>query len=172
MKRKNLILLVIFFSIVLFSVSVLAEGEKAGEEINWQVISNGGTEGSSANYGLQGTVSEIAIGEGSSANYGLKHGFWQIFEGTTYPCQGKCGDANGDAKVNVSDAVYIINYVFVGGGAPLPVLACGDANTDGKVNVSDAVYLINFVFTSGSAPGNCSPGDPDWDGYDCCEFTM
>jgi hypothetical protein len=26
-----------------------------------------------------------------------------------------CGDANGDASVNVSDAVYIINYVFVGG---------------------------------------------------------
>jgi hypothetical protein len=33
-------------------------------------------------------------------------------------CEGICGDANGDETVNVSDAVYIISYVFVGGGAP------------------------------------------------------
>ncbi|MBD3218191.1 MAG: hypothetical protein GF310_07935, partial [candidate division Zixibacteria bacterium] len=29
-----------------------------------------------------------------------------------------CGDANGDGAVNVSDAVWVINYVFIGGAAP------------------------------------------------------
>jgi Dockerin type I domain len=86
-------------------------------------------------------------------------------------CFGKCGDANNDGDVNVSDAVWIINYVFVGGGQPLPVLACGDANTDGEVNVSDAVWIINYVFVGGSTPGDCSPGDPDWTDGDCCIFT-
>jgi hypothetical protein len=72
-----------------------------------------------------------------------------------------CGDANGDGKVNVSDAVWIINYVFVGGAAPDP-LCVGDANADGKVNVSDAVWIINYVFVGGLPPQHsagcpCSP---------------
>ena len=62
-----------------------------------------------------------------------------------------CGDANADTMVNVSDAVYIINYVFSGGNSPDP-LESGDANCDTNVNVSDAVYLINYVFSGGHAP--------------------
>jgi hypothetical protein len=63
------------------------------------------------------------------------------------------GDANNDGSINVSDAVYIINYVFIGGTPPLP-FASGDANCDGSVNVSDAVYIINYVFVGGYAPGD------------------
>ena len=33
-------------------------------------------------------------------------------------CEGMCGDANKDTRVNVSDAVYLINYVFSGGNPP------------------------------------------------------
>ncbi len=62
-----------------------------------------------------------------------------------------CGDANGDAAVNVADAVFMINYVFKGGAAPEPVEA-GDANGDGDANVADAVYLINYVFNGGPPP--------------------
>jgi hypothetical protein len=150
-------------------LNVYADNPKSGEEINWQVISNGGTDGGSTNFGLQGTVSQTSTGQGSSENFGLKHGFWQIFTAAG-PCQGICGDANFDLTVNVSDAVYIINYVFVGGGEPQPVLACGDANTDGDVNVSDAVYIINYVFVGGGAPEDCSPGSPNWYNGDCCPF--
>jgi len=66
-----------------------------------------------------------------------------------------CADANSDGSVNVSDAVYIINYVFVGGPAPAP-LEAGDANLDGSVNVSDAVAIVNYVFTGKSI---CVTGD-------------
>ena len=62
-----------------------------------------------------------------------------------------CGDANGDTNVNISDAVYIIGYVFSGGNPPKPYIS-GDVNCDSAVNVSDAVYLINFVFSGGSEP--------------------
>jgi len=65
-----------------------------------------------------------------------------------------CGDANGDGKVNVGDAVYVVSYVFRGGPAPTPMDA-GDANCDGKVNVGDAVYIITYVFRGGPAP--CCP---------------
>jgi hypothetical protein len=66
-----------------------------------------------------------------------------------------CGDANGDAAVNVSDAVFIINFIFVEGAAPFPYMS-GNANCDANVNVSDAVYIINYVFVGGSAPCDCN----------------
>jgi N-acetylneuraminic acid mutarotase len=70
-------------------------------------------------------------------------------------CDYVCGDANGDRTVNVGDAVCLINFVFKGGAAPVPLCA-GNANGDGDVNVGDAVYLINHVFKGGPAPSvNC-----------------
>jgi hypothetical protein len=62
-----------------------------------------------------------------------------------------CGDVNDDLFVNVSDAVAIINYVFVGGDAPDP-LCEGDADGSTEVNVSDAVRIINYVFVDGAPP--------------------
>lgn len=44
-----------------------------------------------------------------------------------------CGDANSDGSLNVSDAIYIANYVFVGGDAPKPNccgIACGEIVPD------------------------------------------
>jgi hypothetical protein len=81
-----------------------------------------------------------------------------------------CGDANGDLNVNVSDAVFIINYVFVGGDPPSP-LACGDANEDCSVGVSDAVWIINYVFVGGPPPDDCCPGNPGWVDGDCGPFV-
>ncbi len=72
-----------------------------------------------------------------------------------------CGDANGDEALNVSDAVWIINYVFVYGDPPAPMQA-GDANCDMSVNVSDAVWIINYVFIGGYDPCDTDgDGDPD-----------
>jgi hypothetical protein len=89
---------------------------------------------------------------------------------TPVVCVGICGDANSDGTVNVSDAVFVINYVFVGGDTPVP-LACGDSNSDGTVNVSDAVYIINYVFVGGDIPEDCSPGSANWIDGDCCPFV-
>lgn len=67
-----------------------------------------------------------------------------------------CGDADGNQIVNISDAVYLISYIFGGGPAPEPLLA-GDADCNQIVNISDAVYLISYIFAGGPAPcENCS----------------
>jgi len=63
----------------------------------------------------------------------------------------KCGDASGDGSINVSDAVYIINFAFSGGEAPDPYVS-GDVNCDETVNISDAVYIINYAFSGGNFP--------------------
>ncbi|MDD4052935.1 MAG: FG-GAP-like repeat-containing protein, partial [candidate division Zixibacteria bacterium] len=68
--------------------------------------------------------------------------------------ESSCGDANGDTKINVGDAVFLISYIFRGGPTPNP-LAAGNANCDGKINVGDAVYLISYIFRGGPAP--CCP---------------
>jgi len=79
-----------------------------------------------------------------------------------------CGDANGDSDVNVSDAVYIINYVFVGGDPPDP-LEIADCNCDTDVNVSDAVYIINYVFVGGNEPCDINPPSPNGDEIPDCD---
>ena len=61
------------------------------------------------------------------------------------------GDANSDGKISVSDVVYMINYLFKGGPAPVP-LESADTNCDEKPSVSDVVYLINYLFKSGPPP--------------------
>jgi hypothetical protein len=62
-----------------------------------------------------------------------------------------CGDANSDHATNISDAVYLIAYIFSGGPAPSP-LSLGDVNCSGTINISDAVYLIAYIFSSGPKP--------------------
>jgi uncharacterized repeat protein (TIGR01451 family) len=66
------------------------------------------------------------------------------------------GDVNSDGVINVTDVVYLINYLFLvpPGPAPQP-LAAGDANCDGTINVTDVVYLINYLFLvpPGPPPG-------------------
>ena len=61
------------------------------------------------------------------------------------------GDANRDGSVDISDVVYIVNYIFAGGPAPNPSQA-GDADCTITIDVADAVYLINYIFASGPAP--------------------
>jgi dockerin type I repeat protein len=72
----------------------------------------------------------------------------------TYISSYVCGDANHDGLVNISDAVWILNYIFRGGAPPNP-LEAGDASADGLVNVSDAVWIQNYIFKGGNAP--CDP---------------
>jgi hypothetical protein len=64
------------------------------------------------------------------------------------------GDANGDNKYTVSDAVFLVNYLFKGGKAPVP-LGAGDANCSGGVTVEDIIYLVNYLFKGGPVP--CIP---------------
>ncbi len=61
------------------------------------------------------------------------------------------GDTNDDLNIDISDIVYLINYLFRGGPAPYP-LRDGDINCDDEVNISDVIYLINYLFKAGPKP--------------------
>ena len=61
------------------------------------------------------------------------------------------GDANKDGIADISDVVYLQNYLFLGTAAPKP-LAGGDPNYDCNVDIADVIYLINYLFVNGPAP--------------------
>lgn len=61
------------------------------------------------------------------------------------------GDVNADGTVDMSDAVYLIGFIFTNGPAPNPP-TLGDVNCDSRVDVSDVVYLSSYIFFDGPEP--------------------
>jgi hypothetical protein len=55
-------------------------------------------------------------------------------------------DANGNGGVDLADATWILQYLFVDG----PASTCpdaADANDDGRVNIADPVAILQTLFT-------------------------
>ena len=86
----------------------------------------------------------------------------------------KRGDANVDANVDISDPVFVLEFLFVGGQAT----SCNDAanaNDDGSVDLSDAVFVLAFLFQGGPPPpapfGECGV-DPTSDVLGCDSYRF
>ena len=70
------------------------------------------------------------------------------------------GDSNNDDNLNITDAVVILNFLFLGTAAP----SCGllaDSNADGTVNLTDAVFVLNFLFLGGPSPVRLTDEESD-----------
>ncbi|MCB2230193.1 hypothetical protein KQH82_05720 [bacterium] len=67
----------------------------------------------------------------------------------------QCGNVNGDGagEVDLSDLIYLVNYLFLGGPPP-PTMINADVNcgTPGEVDLSDLIYLVNYLFLGGPTP--------------------
>ena len=61
------------------------------------------------------------------------------------------GDANNDDQVNLTDAVFLLNYLFLESSPP-ECVAVADSNKNDSVDLTDAVYLLNYLFLNGPAP--------------------
>jgi len=72
------------------------------------------------------------------------------------------GDASNDSRLNLSDAVWIVQALFFG-GPPLTCAAAADSNGDLRLDSSDLIHLLTFLFQKGQSPPepfpNCGP-DP------------
>jgi hypothetical protein len=80
------------------------------------------------------------------------------------------GDVNASdtlelPSLDVSDLVYLINYLYRGGPAPVPFADQGDVNGRGpygglidlacpkdNIDIADLVYLLNFIYKGGPPP--------------------
>jgi len=80
------------------------------------------------------------------------------------------GDANENGRVDISDAVATLAFLFQGGDGPQSCRDILDANDDGDPNISDAVYTLRYLFSGGTVipPPYPDAGlDPTPDGMTC-----
>jgi hypothetical protein len=61
------------------------------------------------------------------------------------------GDVNKDGRVDLADAVFLLNYLYRSGPAPDDAEP-GDVSCDGLLDVGDAVFLLNYLFKGGPEP--------------------
>ncbi len=61
-------------------------------------------------------------------------------------------DTDNDGKVNITDGVVTLNWLFQGDGGELPCKEAADVNKDGMINLSDPVATFSFLFGAGDDP--------------------
>ncbi|MCZ6794119.1 MAG: right-handed parallel beta-helix repeat-containing protein [Planctomycetota bacterium] len=83
------------------------------------------------------------------------------------------GDANADARTNLSDAVFVVAHLFRGGREP-PCGKAADVDDTGRIDITDAVYTLNWLFLGGSEPPLPGPAecgvDPTEDDLGCASY--
>lgn len=83
------------------------------------------------------------------------------------------GDSNGDGKVDLSDGVNTLGFLFLGAAAPT-CLDAADANDSSNIDLSDGVFTFGYLFLGNAAPPapgpvDCGP-DPSADGLSCAQY--
>jgi len=78
-------------------------------------------------------------------------------------------DSNQDDKVDISDAVETLGFLFLGGAAP-ECMDAADADDNGELEITDPVFTLTFLFGGGKGPPfpneECGP-DPTEDELSC-----
>ena len=84
------------------------------------------------------------------------------------------GDSNASGDLNITDGVFVLNYLFLGGPEP-PCQDAADSDDNGQLNITDGVRILNYLFLGGPAPPapgpeTCGP-DPTEDELPPCVYT-
>lgn len=66
------------------------------------------------------------------------------------------GDCSPDLKLNITDAVRVLNFLFIAPEEPACLAAC-DSDGSGILNITDGIYLLSFLFLGGPAPPEPGP---------------
>jgi hypothetical protein len=83
------------------------------------------------------------------------------------------GDSNGDAVLDISDAMHTLGALFIS-ASPLRCSDAADTNDDGRVDIADAIFGLNHLFSGAPAPPEPFPSageDPTADDLPCFRST-
>ncbi len=93
-------------------------------------------------------------------------------------CEGRIefrrGDAEPDGQLDLTDAIKILSYMFLGGNAP-SCLQTADIDDNDELDITDCVRLLKFLFVGGSPPAPPGPyvcgEDPTPGEFDFCIYS-
>jgi hypothetical protein len=74
---------------------------------------------------------------------------------------------DGNGNVEITDAILILNFLFVGGDRPR-CMDAADVSDRGTVDISAAINLLGFLFLGGAPPSIPFPNS----GIDPTEDTL
>jgi len=85
------------------------------------------------------------------------------------------GEVNQDGRLDLTDSIVILRWLFSGQEDPL-CIAASDTNADAATDLTDAVYILAYLFQHGPAPRDpfpdCAPSELESDGMiGCSEFS-
>src|SRR6185503_18721536 len=60
------------------------------------------------------------------------------------------GDADSNGRLDITDGISNLAYLFLGGSADC--VDALDVDDDGKIEISDGINLLNFLFQGGIRP--------------------
>lgn len=73
------------------------------------------------------------------------------------PTLDRAGNCNGDGTLDVADPVYLIAFLFHGGGEPSCPARC-DFGQDGNLDLTDIIALFEFLLRGGDSPVSLPEG--------------
>lgn len=73
-----------------------------------------------------------------------------------FMCVGIRGNVDADPsdEINISDLVFLVDFMFTGGSEP-PVFEEADMDATGEIDIADLVLLVDYMFTGGPPPEPC-----------------
>jgi hypothetical protein len=75
--------------------------------------------------------------------------------------------------VELTDAVGVLNYLFLGAEEPSCLDAC-DADDDGSLEITDAIGILGYLYLGSQEPPDPGPDacdiDPTADGLGCVSY--
>ncbi|MEM7261880.1 MAG: FG-GAP-like repeat-containing protein [Planctomycetota bacterium] len=130
--------------------------------LEWRLGVGDGTFGPSSSMPMNSPESRLAAGDSTGDGLAdaavLSGNTVSVLQNTTASLGSfRRGDVNVDGSVDITDAVVLLENLFVTGS---PVLNCpdgADTNDDATVDVSDAVSLLSYLFVPAS-PEPPTPG--------------
>ena len=106
--------------------------------------------------GIEGELSITARNEGTALSSGIS--FVVVGSGRRF----LRGDFNMDGQVDISDAVSLLQHLYLGNAGTC--LDAGDVNNNEVLDITDAIRILAFLFQQGQAPESPFPKpgfDPD-----------
>src|SRR5881296_2291805 len=110
-------------------------------------------------------------------------GLWGLSLGASRAVAGEGflrGDVDGSLCLEITDAIRIFQFLFLGGAGGVSCQDAADVDDSGAIELTDGLYLLNFLFRQGSPPPAPFPAcgaDPTQDPLGCaahegCEFSF